>query len=256
MSNTGDSETNILSEALPKHVAIIMDGNGRWAQSKSLPRLEGHRRGEKSAKSTIEEARKLGLEYLTLFAFSTENWKRPPTEVSALMKIFYRVLESEISSLTDNDIRLRIIGNRADLDPKIQDLVLSAEDKTKDCSGMTLCMALSYGGRGEIVNAAKLIAQDVVAGKLEIDQISEESVQQRLYAPEVPDPDLLIRTSGESRISNFLLWQLAYSEICISPVYWPDFDKKEFHRCLNEYILRDRRFGMTSDQVEQQVQAV
>ena len=247
MSNSNGTQAHT-SDSLPQHVAIIMDGNGRWAKSKGLPRLEGHRRGEKSAKATIKEARKLGIPYLTLFAFSTENWKRPPKEVSALMRMFHRVLDNEIKDLFENDIRLRIIGQRENLDPKIQKLIESAEKKTENCTGMTLCMALSYGGRGEIVDAAKSLAKDVASGTLNPEDITQETLSSRLYAPDIPDPDLLIRTSGESRISNFLLWQCAYSEICISPVFWPDFNEDEFHRCINEFSNRDRRFGMTDEQ--------
>ncbi|MCB0318062.1 MAG: isoprenyl transferase [Bdellovibrionales bacterium] len=243
-------------ESLPQHIAVIMDGNGRWAKSKGLPRLEGHRRGEKSAKALIKAARKSGLKYLTLFAFSTENWQRPVTEVTALMKMFQRVLDSEINELIDNDIRLRIIGQRKSLDPSIQKLVESAEEKTKKCSGMTLSMALSYGGRSEIVDAAKALAKEVANGSLKPEEINESVFTSKLYAPDIPEPDLLIRTSGESRISNFLLWQCAYSEIVISPVFWPDFDEQEFQRCIDEYSKRSRRFGMTADQIQEQAQAV
>lgn len=238
-----------LINQLPKHVAIIMDGNGRWAKKRFLPRVEGHRNGAKSVRKIVEEARRLGISYLTLFAFSTENWLRPGEEVSSLMKLFIQYLKSECSKLAENNIKLRAIGDLDRLSSEVRDSLNECIEKTKNGSEMELHLAISYGGREEIVNATKRIAQAALLGDIDLTSIDNNLFRSYLYAPDVPDPDLLIRTSDENRISNFLLWQLAYAEMVITPVLWPDFDETEFKRCLSEYSGRNRRFGLTDDQL-------
>lgn len=235
---------------VPQHVAIIMDGNGRWAKSKNLPRVEGHRNGAKTVRNIVEESRRLGIRYLTLFAFSSENWGRPAAEVDALMALFAQYLESEIPTLTKNGIRLRCIGDRTKLPASVCDSLNRCETKSENQTGMDLILAISYGSRDEITNAVQSIARQIADGKLKPEDISVNTVSAALYAPDVPDPDLLIRTSDENRISNFLLWQLAYSEIVVSPVLWPDFSISEYKRCLTEFGGRKRRFGLTEEQIE------
>lgn len=229
--------------SLPKHVAIIMDGNGRWAKKRFLPRLEGHRAGAKSVRNTVEECRRLGIRYLTLYAFSTENWTRPEEEISGLMKLFIEYLKSEVSTLTKNNVRLRAIGERGRLSPEILSLLEDVEAKTSKDPELDLILALSYGSRQELVQATRRIAEKIKFGEVNIDDISEEMIQQNLYTADIPDPDLLIRTSNECRISNFLLWQCAYTEFIFTPVLWPDFSKEEFNKCLEEFQKRERRFG-------------
>ncbi len=241
------------SLSVPRHVAIIMDGNGRWAGSRGLPRVEGHRAGVRSVRSVVEESRRLGVRYLTLFCFSSENWKRPKAEVSALMSLFKSHLDSELDLMLRNDIRLRAVGELSKLPAFVQDTLKVREERTARLSGMDLVLAVSYGGREEIVHASRQIAARVKSGEIELSQINEQTFSQSLYAADIPDPDLLIRTSGENRISNFLLWQLAYTEIVVSPVYWPDFDAKEYQRCIQEFNGRARRFGLTAEQVSEQV---
>lgn len=233
---------------LPRHVAIIMDGNGRWAKSRFLPRVEGHRAGAKAVRSVVSESRKLGIKYLTLFAFSTENWYRPGDEVSALMKLFLQYLQSEVTELVENDIRLHVIGDKERLPTAVQNSIDKACERTQNGKSLNLVLAISYGARDEIVKACKAIAQECCQGGLTPEKIDEATIQRSLFTADIPDPDLLIRTSGESRISNFLLWQLAYSEIVVSPILWPDFDAKEYHRCLYEFSQRTRRFGLTENQ--------
>lgn len=228
---------------LPTHVAIIMDGNGRWAKKRFLPRLEGHRAGAKSVRNTVEECRKLGIRYLTLYAFSTENWTRPQEEVSGLMKLFIEYLKSEAATLAKNKVRLRAIGERDKLPSEILALLEDVEAQTSKEPELDLILALSYGSRQELVSTTKKIAAKVQKGELSIDEISESLIQSHLYTADIPDPDLLIRTSDEQRISNFLLWQCAYTEFVFTPVLWPDFSKEEFHKCLEEYQKRERRFG-------------
>lgn len=234
---------------LPRHVAIIMDGNGRWAKSRFMPRVEGHRAGAKSVRMVVEESRKLGIRYVTLFAFSTENWHRPGEEVSSLMSLFLQYLESEVSLLLKNDIRLGAIGDLGRLPQKVRESLERCMEKTASCGSMDLILAISYGSRDEIVNAARLIAAEVKSGAVQPEEIDAAMFAGKLYAPSVPDPDLLIRTSDEFRISNFLLWQLAYAEIVVSPVLWPDFNAAEYTRCLREYAGRNRRFGLTEEQL-------
>jgi undecaprenyl diphosphate synthase len=234
--------------AIPRHVAIIMDGNGRWAQSRNLGRVQGHRSGAESIKMVVEEARRLGVRYLTLFAFSTENWHRPEDEVSSLMKLFKYYLDSELERLLKNDIRLRAIGQIERLPSFVREPLERNQERTAELTGMDLVLALSYGGRSEIVSATRKIAERIKAGELNPADIDEAYFAGNLYAPDIPDPDLLIRTSGENRISNFLLWQLAYSEIIMTPVLWPDFSRDEFYRCISEFGRRNRRFGLTEEQ--------
>ncbi len=237
-------------KVLPKHVAIIMDGNGRWARKRFLPRIEGHRNGAKSVRMVVEESRRLGIRYLTLFTFSTENWRRPEQEVGGLMHLFVQHLESELDLLLKNGVRLRAMGDLSRLPESVRSLLERNEERTKDLDGMDLILAVSYGGREEIVRAARKLASEARAGTLDPDTITEETFSGGMYLADVPDPDLLIRTSDENRISNFLLWQLAYSEIVVSPLFWPEFSKEEFMRCLHDYAGRNRRFGLTQEQLE------
>jgi undecaprenyl diphosphate synthase len=241
--------------AIPRHVAIIMDGNGRWAKARHLPRIEGHRQGAKTVRLIVEESRRLGIRYLTLFAFSSENWGRPEAEVSALMGLFAQHLESEQDLLIRNDIRLRAIGDLGRLPAKVQDSLGRVMNKTLPCKGMDLLIAVSYGARDEITSAVRTIASEVKAGTLQPDEITKSTISAHLYAPDVPDPDLLIRTSNELRISNFLLWQLAYAEIVVSSLFWPEFGKDEFYRCLEVFGSRSRRFGLTQEQQQEKTKS-
>lgn len=236
-------------QSVPRHVAIIMDGNGRWAGRRFMPRIEGHRNGAKAVRMCVEECRRLGIRHLTLFAFSSENWQRPGQEVSGLMQLFMQYLESEVELLEKHGIRLRAMGERARLPRSVQELLTRTEERTKHLDQMDLILAISYGGRDEIVSTARAIADRVKAGELDPSSITSEVFKEHMYLPEIPDPDLLIRTSDENRISNFLLWQLAYSEIVVSPVFWPDFSKEELMRCLKEFAGRSRRFGLTQEQI-------
>jgi len=233
----------------PNHLAIIMDGNGRWAQSRGLPRVEGHRAGAKTVRMVVEESRRLGIRHLTLFAFSTENWNRPEAEVSALMRLFVQYLESELELLCSKGIRLRAMGDLAKLPGSVREMLSRTEASTAANRDMDLILAVSYGGRDEIVHAARRIASEVAEGRLDPESVTVDSVRAGLYLPDVPDPDLLIRTSDESRISNFMLWQLAYAEIVVTPVFWPDLSREELHRCLDIFAGRSRRFGLTGEQV-------
>ncbi|MFM1847733.1 MAG: hypothetical protein RL417_1207 [Pseudomonadota bacterium] len=234
---------------IPTHLAVIMDGNGRWAKRRLLPRVEGHRAGAKSVRMVVEEARRLGVRYLTLFAFSSENWSRPEAEVSALMKLFAHYLESELELLLQNGIRLRAMGELGRLPGVVQEILARNQERTAAMSEMDLILAVSYGGRDELVRAAQRIAERVQNAEVSPCEIDATMLSQNLYLPDVPDPDLLIRTSDECRISNFLLWQLAYSEIVVTPVLWPDFSRDELMRCLAEYAGRERRFGLTEEQI-------
>jgi len=243
-------EGNSLAPNLPKHVAIIMDGNGRWAKQRLFPRVEGHRAGAKAVRMVVEESRSLGIRYLTLFSFSSENWLRPKDEVSALMRLFCQYVESERDLLLKHSIRLRAIGDKSRLPIEVKESLERVEAETMGGSEMQLILALSYGGRDEITHAARTIAQRVSRGEISPDDVSTELVAACLYAPDIPDPDLLIRTSDEFRISNFLLWQLAYSEIVVTKCLWPAFTKEEFRSCLDEYSRRRRRFGLTDEQIE------
>lgn len=248
MTASGDNP-QINPERLPRHVAVIMDGNGRWAKKRFLPRVEGHRQGAKSVRMIVEECRALGIRYLTLFAFSTENWKRPEQEVGALMSLLVQYLESELELLLKNGVRLRAMGDLSKLPHKVRKLLTDNEESTKSLTGLDLILAISYGGREEILDASRALAKQCLNGK-NPDEISESDLRASLYLPDVPDPDLLIRTSNETRISNFMLWQLAYSEIVVTSVLWPDFSKSTLHDCLKEFAGRNRRFGLTQEQID------
>ncbi len=232
---------------LPRHVAIIMDGNGRWAKSRGLARIEGHKSGINAVKAAVEAAEEIGIPYLTLYAFSVENWKRPETEVRALFKLLEHYLDREKKKLEGGKIRFRTIGRISDLPPKVQSRLNDLSAKTRGVEGLTLTLALSYGGRSEICDAVKKIVDREREGKLD-GEVTEETVQNHLYAPDLPEVDLLIRTSGEYRISNFLLWQVAYAELMILDTLWPDFSKDHFYEAILDYQRRERRYGGIVDQ--------
>ncbi len=235
---------------IPRHVAIIMDGNGRWAQARGLPRVDGHEEGARSVREIVRACRRLGVEALTLYSFSTENWKRPEDEVAALMRLLKRYLKEERTELLDNNIRLRGIGQLSRLPLFVRKPLQALMRETDvDDARMTLNLALSYGGRAELVEATQAIARKVAAGQLRADAIDEQTVSQHLYTADMPEVDLLIRTSGELRISNFLLWQLAYAEIYVTPVAWPEFREPQLLEALATYGQRERRYGKTSAQV-------
>ncbi len=225
---------------LPRHVAIIMDGNGRWAKSRNLPRVEGHKAGEKSVREVVETCARLGIKFLTLYAFSKENWKRPRAEISTLWKLLEDYLKKDYKVLVKNQLCLKVIGQREALPARVRRELERVESLTKDNDRMTIVLALNYGGRAEIVDAVKKLCHD---NSSDIDSLDEERFSQYLFTAEIPDPDLLIRTSGEMRISNFLLWQIAYSEIWITSAYWPDFRKKHLLQALVDFQKRERRFG-------------
>jgi undecaprenyl diphosphate synthase len=240
-------------EKLPRHIAVIMDGNGRWAKKKGLIRTMGHENGVVAVRETAEAAAELGVEYLTLYAFSTENWKRPRYEVDALMRLLLKTIDDEMKTLVKNDIRLMAIGNIQSLNKNTYERLVWAIDKTKQHKRMNLILALSYSSHYEIVEATKQIAAKVKNGDIAIDQINEALVSNHLFTRDFPDPELLIRTSGEFRISNFLLWQLAYSEIYITPMFWPDFRKEDLYQAIVNYQCRERRFGRTGEQISEKV---
>lgn len=235
---------------LPAHIAIIMDGNGRWAKQHGLPRIAGHREGVKSVRDIVEVCGELGIGVLTLYTFSTENWRRPVNEVSALMKLLLRTLRKELNELINNNVRLMAIGNIMRLPEEARDGFLEGIEETKQNTGLILNLALNYGGREEIVWAVRQIAEEVRAGKLKPGSIDADIVNRHLYTAELPDPDLLIRTSGEFRISNFLLWQLAYTEIYITDVLWPNFRRAGLYAAIEDYQGRERRFGKVSEQLQ------
>jgi undecaprenyl diphosphate synthase len=229
--------------AVPRHVAIIMDGNGRWAAARGLPRTEGHRRGVEALRRTVRAAGDLGIGILTIFSFSSENWSRPPSEIRDLMGLLRRFIRNDLLELRQNGVHVRVIGERDDLEPEIRRLLEEAEELTKDNDKLTLVVAFNYGGRQEIARAAQRLAVDVAAGRLPASAITAERLAASLDAPDLPDPDLIIRTSGEQRLSNFLLWQAAYSELVFVPTYWPDFDRAVLEGAIAEYRRRERRFG-------------
>ena len=228
---------------IPKHIAIIMDGNGRWAQKRGLPRIIGHKTGVESVREVVRVASELGVEYLTLYTFSRENWKRPKDEVMGLMNLLKRLLRIEVEELNRNNVRIKAIGRLQDLPDEVLEELERARRLTEKNDGLKLYLALSYGGRAEIVDALKKALKKWEEGKLSPDGIDEESFRQFLYDPELPDPDLLIRTSGEMRVSNFMLWQIAYSEIYVTPTLWPDFRREELLKAIEDYSKRERRFG-------------
>ena len=229
--------------SLPRHVAVIMDGNGRWAKQRGLPRVEGHRQGAESARTIIRTAGELGIKYLTLYAFSLENWNRPKDEVDALMKYLVHYLKTETPELNKNNVKLEVIGHIYRLPEAVQEQLKKSIITLSRNNGLTLIMALSYGGRTEIVDAVRAIAEKVQRGSLDPADINDQVVSQHLYTRAWPDPDVLIRTSGEMRVSNFLLWQISYAELVITATLWPDFRKPQFYAALEEYACRHRRFG-------------
>lgn len=234
---------------LPKHIAVIMDGNGRWAKTKGQPRVFGHKSGVKSVREITEAAAELGVEYLTLYAFSRENWSRPSLEVNALMTLLVETVRKELSTLNNNNIRLQAIGNLEGLPSKTRAALLEGIQLTNQNNRMTLVLALNYSSKWEIIEAVKSIAREVRNGELEIDKIDAPLFSNHLTTKDIPDPELLIRTSGEHRISNYLLWQAAYAEFYFTSVLWPDFGKEHFYEAILDFQNRERRFGMTSEQV-------
>ncbi len=243
-------QENIDKAKLPKHLAIIMDGNGRWAKQQGLLRALGHESGTKSVKVIIEATAKLGIEYLTLYAFSTENWNRPKLEVETLMKVLINSLKKELTTLQKNNIKLNAIGNLEKLPKSAQKELLDVIDKTKNNTQMTLTLALSYGSREELVSAVKNICSKVKNNIISIDSIDDSIINEHLYTQNLPDVDLLIRTSGEHRISNFLLWQIAYAELYFTDILWPDFKEQDLYEAIISYQKRERRFGKTSEQIK------
>jgi len=240
---------SLIKEKLPQHLAIIMDGNGRWAARRSLDRIAGHQKGAESVRAIVRAAREIGILYLSLFAFSSENWSRPREEVEALMILLRDYLESELQEMLDNDIRFLAIGDLGRLPKEVLVTIHETMKKTAHATGMTLTLALSYGGRDDILQAIRRIMSHCQDGNLSPREINEDLFSKYLWTTSLPDPDLLIRTSGEMRLSNFFLWQLAYTEIYVTSTLWPDFDKKEFIQALLSYQNRERRFGLTSEQV-------
>lgn len=237
-------------EKLPKHLAIIMDGNGRWAQERMLKRIIGHQKGVETVRNIVEESSLLGIQYLTLFAFSAENWLRPKSEVRSLMSLLKKYITMETPRLMRNNIRFNVIGKLDELPPDVNKAVDVAIAKTSNNSGMILTLALSYGARQEILQAVTRLADDMATGKINKDELTELFFTRYLYTADLPDPDFLIRTSGEMRISNFLLWQIAYSELYFTEVNWPDFGKDEFYHALSNFQSRERRFGLISGQLQ------
>ena len=228
---------------VPRHVAIIMDGNGRWAAARGLPRVEGHRRGVEALRRTVRAAADLGISFLTIFSFSSENWSRPPSEISDLMALLRRFIRKDLAELHKSNVRVRVIGEREGLDRDICLLLQEAEDLTRGNDGLTLVVAFNYGARQEIALAARRLAVDVAEGRLSAAEVTPERLGSYLHAPDIPDPDVIIRTSGEQRMSNFLLWQAAYSELVFLPINWPDFDRAALEGAIVEYRRRERRFG-------------
>lgn len=228
---------------MPRHVAIIMDGNGRWAAARGLPRAEGHRRGVEALRRTIRAAGEMGIKIVTIFSFSAENWSRPASEVGELMGLLRRFVRNDLAELHKSNVRVRVIGERTGLEPDIGRLLVEAEELTRNNDGLILVVAFNYGARQEIVRAAKRVAQAVKQGELGLSDIDMDLLGRFLDAPDIPDPDLIIRTSGEKRLSNFLLWQAAYSELVFVPTYWPDFDRATLESAIREYQQRERRFG-------------
>ena len=239
------------ANVLPRHVAVIMDGNGRWARERGEDRVFGHAHGVESVRAVVRAAGELGVEYLTLYAFSTENWSRPKEEINALMELLVNSLAGEVVELISQGVRLRSVGALNSLPEACRDALRDVEARTADCTGLTLILALSYSGRWEITEAVR----SVVRSGMDVDDIDEDSLRQHMELPDVPDPELLIRTSGEQRLSNFLLWQLAYSELHFTPVMWPDFREDHFRAAVHEFRGRERRFGRTGEQMRQATNA-
>lgn len=241
--------SDITRSSHPEHVAIIMDGNGRWAKQRGLPRIMGHRRGVEAVRETVRAAGECGLKYLTLFAFSSENWRRPESEVSDLLGLLKAFIRRDLADLHKENVRVRVIGDRENLKDDIRNLLIEAEQMTAENTALTLVIAFNYGSRDEIARAAASLARDVAAGLIDASAIDPDAIAARLDTAGMPDPDLIIRTSGEERLSNFMLWQAAYSEFLFIPDFWPDFDRKTFFSAIDQYMTRDRRFGGLSGQV-------
>ncbi|MCK4341530.1 MAG: isoprenyl transferase [Phycisphaerae bacterium] len=233
-------------EALPRHIAVIMDGNGRWAQQRNLPRIEGHRHAAAAVRETVERCAQLGIGYLTLYSFSLENWKRPRLEVEGLMALYAEYLASERQTIMDNDIRVRHVGRREGLPENVLRELDTTERLSRDNQGLTLCLALNYGSRTEIVDAVRLLAERVARGELRPEEIEEVTITGALYTAGIPDPDLVVRTASEMRISNFLLWQISYAELYVMPVLWPDFREEHLYEAIRNYAGRERRYGAVS----------
>lgn len=242
------AETN----AVPRHVAIVMDGNGRWAKARFMPRLIGHQRGVEAVRKVIRACNQAGVECLTLFAFSSENWKRPVEEVSGLMSLFMLVLERETAGLIRHNVRMRFIGDRSAFSNSLQEKINHVEQQTSHCSGMVLLIAANYGGRWDILQATQKLLAQVISGELAANQLNERALDEHMATFGLPEPDLFIRTGGEQRISNFLLWQLAYTELYFTDKLWPEFDEQALHEAFKVYASRQRRFGMTSEQIQSQ----
>ncbi|MFK8068142.1 MAG: isoprenyl transferase [Gammaproteobacteria bacterium] len=239
-----------MTDTLPRHVAIIMDGNGRWAKKRKLPRIAGHRSGVETVRKIVRSCAKQEIEVLTLFAFSSENWKRPKREVNLLMQLFVRALQQEVDSLNKNNVRLRVIGDLAGLPLKLQNLISNAQSVTRENTGLTLVIAANYGGRWDMTQAMQQVAELVEMGKLKPREITADIIEEYLCCSDLPEPDLFIRTGGEQRISNYLLWQLAYTELYFTEKLWPEFSVEDFSEALNSFSGRQRRFGRTGEQVE------
>lgn len=246
---TSDFSNDHRDPSIPRHVAIIMDGNGRWANRRRLPRFAGHKAGVEAVRHVVRACAERGVEVLTLFAFSSENWRRPEEEVGLLMGLFMTALEQEVRKLHDNNIRLRIIGDRDAFSAALQDRIAQAEDLTRDNDGLTLVIAANYGGRWDLTEATRSIAAAVERGQMTLEDITPQAMQERLSMSDLPEPDLFIRTGGEKRVSNFLLWHLAYTELYFTDTLWPDFDRIAFDGALASYATRQRRFGRTGEQV-------
>ncbi|MDY4079729.1 MAG: isoprenyl transferase [Clostridium sp.] len=243
VENPQDDNFQLDMERIPEHIGIIMDGNGRWAKAKGYPRTVGHKAGVETIRRILKEAQRLGIKYITLYAFSTENWKRPKEEVGALMKLLVQYFRLELNELHENGVVVNTIGDISKLPKECIEEIKKAEEKTKNNTGIVMNLALNYGGRDEIVRAVKLLAKDVAEGKISGEEIDEKSVEKYLYTAGMPDPDMIIRPSGEQRLSNFLLWQCAYSEFWYSDINWPDFTEKDLRRAIFDFQNRDRRFG-------------
>lgn len=240
---TVDNNIEIDIENIPKHIAIIMDGNGRWAKKRKLPRTMGHKAGVETIRRVLKEADKLGVKYMTLYAFSTENWKRPKDEVNALMKLLIQYLRQEINELHKNGVKINVLGDISKLPLECQKEINSSVVKTENNTGITMNIALNYGGRDEIIRATKLILEDILSGKIKKEDIDDNIFEEHLYTKGIPDPDIIIRPSGEQRLSNFLLWQCAYSEFWYSDICWPDFKEEDLRKAIYDFQNRDRRFG-------------
>ncbi|ACY50912.1 isoprenyl transferase [Vibrio diabolicus] len=238
------------SDSLPKHIAIIMDGNGRWAKSKGKPRVFGHKKGVNAVRKTVAAASKLGIKAMTLFAFSSENWRRPEEEVGLLMELFITVLSSEVKKLHKNNLRLRVIGDTSRFSERLQKKIVEAENLTAGNTGMVINIAANYGGKWDITEAAKTLALKARNGEIRVEDINEQLITEHLTMADLPEVDLLIRTSGECRISNFMLWQMAYAEMYFTPEYWPEFDEDSLVEAVTWFINRERRFGCTGEQIK------